>query len=315
MMERWAARLNGNPLEWLLQSDDPALRYRVMVDLEGIDPEGSEAKLLRERATATGPVAQMLSRQAEGGYWGREEDFYMRSKYRGTVWNLVLLAELGADPEHHGVKKACHFVLSRSQRPEGGFTYRTTHDGKKGLALRCLSGNMVWALSRLGFSHDPQVCRGREALVEMSQGGREWSSGGRCIQCRSGDVKLLKALAEVNAPTPIEKDVIDLLCARVLRDALPGGPRPVRPEWSGSRFPLMWDTDLVEIVTLLARCGKADERVVGTVDQIMSMQNDLGCWAQMGTYQGRCLVPVEGKGRPSRWSTLRVLTMLKSLEK
>jgi hypothetical protein len=126
MMERWVARLNGNPLEWLLQSDDPALRYRVMVDLEGIDPEGSEAKLLLERATATGPVAQMLSAQAEGGYWGREEDIYVRSKYRGTVWNLVLLAELGADPEHHGVKKACHFVLSRSQRPEGGFTYRTT---------------------------------------------------------------------------------------------------------------------------------------------------------------------------------------------
>jgi len=55
----------------------------------------------------------------------KAEDFYVRAKYKGTVWQLIILAELGADANDPRVQSACEFVLGISQdRESGGFAYR-----------------------------------------------------------------------------------------------------------------------------------------------------------------------------------------------
>jgi len=63
-------------------------------------------------------------KQEKGGYWRHPEDFYIRSKYKGAVWQLVILAELGANGDNTQVEKACKFILESSQdRQSGGFAY------------------------------------------------------------------------------------------------------------------------------------------------------------------------------------------------
>lgn len=73
-----------------------------------------------------GLAPAILAKQKEEGYWEEPKNFYT-AKYKGTVWQLLILAELGADITEDKIKKACEFILNHSQDKEsGGFAYSTT---------------------------------------------------------------------------------------------------------------------------------------------------------------------------------------------
>jgi hypothetical protein len=309
----WKDRLNGNVISWLLESKDPSLRFLTLVDLIGVRPDSSEGLEAREALMSGGPVAKILAAQQPGGHWGREEDFYVRSKYHGTVWNVSLLAEMAADPGDERVRKAGEFVLNWSMRPDGGFTHRGTAEGGEGLAMPCLSGNMAWSLSRLGFRDDPRVQRSLKDLINFVRGAAPGFSKGRCASCRSGTVKVLKALAEVPSPDTEMRSAIASLRAKVARECLPGQGREPRPEWGQVWFPLFWNTDLVEILDILGRTGGLIPEASSAIDAVLSKQDSMGRWALEGSFRGRCLVTFEPLRKPSRWATFRVLRMLKNV--
>jgi hypothetical protein len=62
----------------------------------------------------SGIVAKILEKMNNGGYWEAPASLYT-AKYKGTVWQLLTLAELGADPADDRVKAACEFILQNSQ--------------------------------------------------------------------------------------------------------------------------------------------------------------------------------------------------------
>jgi hypothetical protein len=96
-----------------------------------------------------GPVPRILAKQRPEGNWGEPKDFYQNSKYKGTIWNIILLAELCADPEDERIKAACEFVLEWSQeRSTGGFSVRGSKErgGTKGSGS-LLTSNMAFSLS------------------------------------------------------------------------------------------------------------------------------------------------------------------------
>ena len=107
-----------------------------------------------------GLAPAILAKQKEEGYWEEPKNFYT-AKYKGTVWQLLILAELGADITEDKIKKACEFILNHSQDKEsGGFAYSTTArkgGGKHSEVILCLTGNSVWSLIRLGYLEDPRT--------------------------------------------------------------------------------------------------------------------------------------------------------------
>jgi hypothetical protein len=105
----------------------------------------------------TGPVPKILSEQKQDGYWGKPEDFYVRCKYKGTVWNLILLAQLGADGNDERIKRACEFVLDNAyDRIGGGFSAKRstatippncfTRDAAKATCSR-FDINLQWSIN------------------------------------------------------------------------------------------------------------------------------------------------------------------------
>ena len=110
-----------------------------------------------------GAVPRIMARQNSDGYWETPTAFYT-VKYKGTVWQLIILAELGADEKDIRVRKACEFILANSQDPEsGGFSMHLsvkTGGGRRSELIPCLTGNMVWSLIKLAFLEDPRVQRG-----------------------------------------------------------------------------------------------------------------------------------------------------------
>jgi len=168
----WKSLLKTDPTEWLLGDDNPSVRCFTLTDVLEKSENDPDVKKSREAIMQIGVVPKILAKQKCGGYWGAAENFYIKGKYKGTVWQLIILAELLANPEEERVRKACEFVLENSQdRESGGFSYMSSPSGggAHGKVLSCLTGNMVWSLIRLGYLKDVRVQKGIEWIVKYQR--------------------------------------------------------------------------------------------------------------------------------------------------
>jgi len=279
-----------------------------------------------------GIVPKILAGQKEGGYWEEPEDFYIRTKYRGTVWQLIILAELGADGNDPRIDRVCEFVLESSQdRQSGGFSYRGSREGggQHSGVIPCLTGNMVWSLIRLGRLHDVRVQRGIDwitAYARFDDGERrapkEWPYEKRepCWgkhTCHSAAAKFLKALAEIpeGERSADVRRTIDGATEYFLRHHIfkrsHDPTKDLKPKWTKIGFPTMWDGDALEVFGTLARLGCRDPRMQDAADLIVSKQDAQGRWTLENTYNGKFRVNIERKDRPSKWVTIHALRALK----
>lgn len=330
-MTDWTSRLKGYPTEWLLEEDDPSVRYLALRDLLGKKENDSEVMEAKEQIMKVGLVPRILSKQEPGGYWGLPEQFYVSSKYRGTVWNLILLAELHADPEDERIKKACEFVLDWSQhRPSGAFSHQGSEkNGGHRSVMSCLTGNMAFSLIRLGHWEDERVRKAVDWIVQyqryeiVSQAPKEWpyqyDMCWRDHTCRSGAVKALKALTEVPEVDRTKgmrgkiDEGVDFLLAQHIFKRPPELQQVSRKEWLNLGFPLMWNTDLIEILSILGRLGVRDERMHETIEHVLSKQGENGRWKQENRFQGKFITSIERNGQDGKWVTLNALRALRGL--
>ena len=324
--------LKADPVPWLIEEDNPSVRYFTLVKLLDASPRDRRVAAAKRAIMETGTVPKILAKQNKGGYWGIAEDFYVRAKYKGTVWQLIILAELGADPRDPRIRSAGDFILRASQdRESGGFAYRGGPNGGYHSAIvPCLSGNMVWSLIRLGFGDDPRVKRGIEWLTTYARfddrtgpapSGWPYDLWNTCWgrhTCHSGVAKTLKALAEIpqKKRSPEVERTIEAAAEYFLRHHVHKRShnltKDVKPKWLKLGFPLMWDADALEVFGLLAKLGFRDPRMGEAAELILSKQDAEGRWSLEDTYNGRFLVDIEKKGRPSKWVTLLALKALKA---
>jgi len=328
----WRSLLKADPIEWLLEEDNPSVRFFTLTDILERSKSDSEAAKAKEEIMETGAVPKILSKQASEGYWEDPRNFYVRGKYKGTVWQLIVLAELGADGEDERIEKACEFVLENVQdRESGGFSYLGSKagGGEHDKVLPCLSGNMVWSLIRFGYIEDSRVQQGINWIIKyqrfddgISEAPKGWLYDNRekCWgkhTCHMGVVKALKALAEI--PTGKRsrdvKSAIEEGAEYVLKHHIHKRShdlsRVSKAEWLQFGFPLMWDTDALEVLLILLKLGYREKRMQEAVDLVASKQDSQGRWKLERTFNGRFQVNIEQKGRPSKWITLNALRALK----
>lgn len=321
----------ADPTEWLLEEDNPSVRYLALRDLLGKGDDDPEVRETKRRIMEVGVVPKVLAKQEPGGHWGPPEHFYQNSKYKGTVWNLILLAELCADPGDQRIRNACEFVLARSQhRPSGGFSCKgTAKNGGNRSVFSCLTANMLFALVRLGYGRDERVIRGFEWISEHQRfdlgpyDNREWPYQydlcWRNHTCRSGAVKVLKALSEVPEEewTPGMRskagEGAEFLLAQRVFYRPPELKEISRRNWLTFGFPLMWNTDLVEILFILGKLGVRDERMDEAIEVVLSKQGENGRWKQENHFSGKFVTTIETNGRDSKWVTLNALRALKAI--
>jgi len=331
-MSDWKSCLRADPAEWLLERDNPSVRYLALTEIRGVPAGDPQAKKARAAIMKTGVVPRILAKQETGGYWDKPEKLYV-SKYKGTVWQLIVLAEHTADGEDERIRKACEFVLERSQDIEsGGFSMHhavKTGGGRHSEVIPCLTGNMVWSLIRLGYLNDSRVQRGVEWItryqrfddaVNRRPKGWPYDRYEMCWgrhTCHMGVVKALKALAEIpddsrsaDVRQTIDEGIEFLLKHHVFKRSHDLS-KVSKPGWKRFGFPTMYRTDVLEILFILTRLGCRDERMQEAVDLVVSKQDATGRWNLASTFNGRFQVDVEEKGKPSKWVTLNALRTLK----
>jgi hypothetical protein len=324
--------LKADPTEWLLGEDNPSVRCFTLTDILEKGENDPNVKKSRKVIMQTGAVPRILAKQKSGGYWGVPENFYIKGKYKGTVWQLMILAELGANPEEERVRKACEFMFENSQdRESGGFSYMSVSSGggARGKMLPCLTGNIVWSLIRLGYLKDARVQKGIQWIVKYQRfddGVKDAAKGWpydkyeRCWgrhSCHMGVVKALKALAEIpederseDVKCTVEKGAEHILKHHIHKRSH-DLTRVCKPEWLRFGFPLMWNTDALEILGILTKLGYHDRRMQEAVDLVVSKQDETGRWKLERSFNGRFQVNIEQEGKPSKWITLNALRILK----
>jgi hypothetical protein len=328
----WRSVLRTDATTWLLEEDNPSVRYYALSDLLERPEDDDEVRETKGEIMKIGVVPKILAKQKEGSYWENAENFYIKSKYRGTVWQLIVLAELGADGNDCHVKRACEFIFEHAQdRQSGGFSYLGTEMGGGGhdSVLPCLTGNMVWGLIRLGYLEDPRVQRGIDWITDhqrFDDGAQEPPRGWpyeereRCWgkhTCHMGVVKALKALAEIpenrrsKAVNSTIKDGAEHMLKHHIYKRSHNLDRVSKPEWLKFGFPLMWNTDTLEILGILTKLSYRDKRMQEAIDMVISKQDARGRWKLEHTFNGRFQVNIEQKGKPSKWITLNALRVLK----
>jgi len=87
--------------------------------------------------------------------------------------------------------------------------------------------------------------------------------------------------------------------------------RVPKPGWLKFGFPLMYQTDVLEILGILTKLGYKDERMQEAIDIVISKQDNEGRWMLENTFNGRYQVNIEQKEKPSKWITLHALRILK----
>lgn len=324
--------MNDETLSWLLEKENPSVRYftlTTLLDRPQDDPEVVETKaaIMNE-----GLVPKILSRQNGDGSWGVPERLYS-DKYTGTVWTLLTLAELGADGGDDRVRNACEFIFSRSQNPEsGGFSIGSSAKTGSGLAsgvIPCLTGNMVFSLIRLGYSGDARLQSAMEWILTYQRADDNTDSppaGGiydrfeGCFgkhTCFMAAAKTLKALAALppDQRTPEIRSKMDELADFFLIHHIYKKSHHLeevaKPGWLKFGFPLMYQTDVLEILALFADIKMYDSRLSEALGVVRAKQTVSGRWNLENTFNGKTTVNIEKKGAPSKWITLRALRVLK----
>ncbi len=335
----WKNQLRKDSLPWLLESDDPSVRYLALRDLLDLSPDDRELKSARKAAHKEGPIAEVLSKMEKDGYWVKPGPGY-NPKYRSTVWSLILLAQLGASAsEDKRIEQACNYLLDHMC--EGG-QFTTTTSGAPSGTIDCLQGNLLWSLMELGYD-DPRMDIAYEWMARTVTGdgiapleekdapvryyaykcGPTFACGvNNSLPCAWGGVKVMLAFSKLPAKqqTPLIKRAIKQgvkfffgIDPSTAKYPTRLGEKPNRAWWKFG-FPVFYITDLLQLTEAMVGLEYGtDQRLANTVDIIREKQNQHGQWLMEYDYTGKTWLDFGEKKQPNKWVTLRALRVLKSL--
>ena len=339
-MTVWKDKLNKDPIPWLLEPDkfQPAIRYFTLRDIAGCNQDSSEIQEARTAIMSTGPVPKILNAQKQEGYWSKPGPGYS-PKYQGTVWQVIFLAQLGADGAHPAVRAACEYVLCHSIASHGGFSV----NGTPSTFIHCLAGNLGAALIDLGWLGDQRLQSALEWQARMITGtgiadskskntseryyaytpGPLFACGPNGgLPCAWGGVKAMLALSKV--PPPLRTQTMNSAIDQGLEFLFSHDPAVAdypfgfgnKPSssWFKFGYPIGYVTDVLQNLEVLVAMGQANcPRLAHALEMVESKQDSQGRWKMEYSLNGKMWADIEKKGQPSKWVTLRAVRVLKAV--
>ncbi len=339
----WKKALKADPADWLLEEDDPGVRYLALRDI--VEADEKEVQAARHKAHREGPIATILDNMNPEGYWIKPGNVYA-NKCRGTVWSIISLAELGASiEEDKRVGAACAYLIDQALLKSGQFS----PSGKATNMGLCLQGNMLLSLSDLGY-RDSRLDTAYEWTAQMVTGEgvsnkvnpdglapgegvpgpfRSFKYIGPRFTCRTNKnmpcgwagVKVMMAFSRLPVERraglikrAIETGIDFFLSGDPSKAEFPGHRTGVPDKrWWQFRFPSFWGADILQIAEALTALGYgSDPRLANTLKLILSKQDENGRWPLEYVDQNHKMwVKYGKKDKPNKWVTLRALRVLK----
>jgi hypothetical protein len=289
-------------LTWLLEEDDPSVRYWTLTRILGRGAKDAEVIEAKKAIMERGPAVEILARYARNGRWEDERNHY-QLKYKSTHWQLLLLAELAADGREERIAGACRRMIGE-MADEDGFTQ-----------LPCFLGNMVGYLFALGYGNDERVSKFCEKLARQGTDGEWRCKYNRDLPCAWGAARALFGFSKIpkfDWSNPVQ-DGIQAGVSFLSRYKLTEGNYPTSGTrhalWDRLSFPLFYQADVLLTLRALAEL----EELTGfpdyddAMDWLASRRRSDGRWNGSSPYTSRMWTKLENSGRPSKWITWQVL--------
>ena len=328
-MTRSAPRPKHPPvLDWLLEDDEPAVRYRALVDL--LDRKESDPDVRSTRATIprVGWAHDQLHSQGPSGFWeprapkGVREwiNFLYYPTYTATNWRALVLADLGLDASNPRIKKLAELIFEYKLRLSSPFNFFYEE--------MCISANTARMLTRFGYADDHRVRKLYDWLLEDQRENGGWN----CSQGTPGTLDVWEPLAAFAAlPPPKRSPRMETAIARgaefyLERKLLHEGGRYA--PWSRFHYPNHYFYDVLIGLDLMTALGFAGDPRLREALQILEekrqpngawlmdrLHPDVGPGPAYRSYKEHAKpLVIEKPGRPSKWITLVALRIIKRVE-
>lgn len=307
--------------EWLLEPDDPSVRYRTLTELMGKPAGDPVAAASRKAIPGSAPVAALLDAMHPDGYWlqknprtgtmiGSGAEY---GPFGTTHFCLSYLAELGLDRRHPKVKLAAERYLDL-QQPDGDWLGH----------FSCLYGYNIRTFIKLGYRRDKRLQRS----VELLLGSARKDSGylcdphetprGRTKSCIRGSVKALAAFAELGPEYWEHPSCRGLVEYFLDRQGIYKRSDPksfVNRDVQTMIYPFHWRASLVEVLYFLSRMGcGSDPRLKRAWELLASKSRPDGRYLLEWT-PSQSSWKVGKRGADNKWMTLYTLLALKAAGK
>jgi hypothetical protein len=301
-MDHWLNHLNDDPLLWLLDPENPSIRYWTLVDILDRPIESSDVQEARAAIADQPLVKELFALQRAEGYWGDEETKPYTAQ--GAVTVLTLLHHLGVLPDQR-TRAGCESLLKNFQNASGGFSMtKTLRNG----IFPCTTGEHLAFLVYFGLGDDPRV-RAAFAFLLKEMFADDALDCGRYQHrdCLWGAIAALNGLAvlPIDMQTGQSQHVVTRL-ANLLLDTRYDFEGEYK-RWLTFSVPRGWD--LLSALKALAAHGYArDPRFKRLFDRILNRQDDHGRWLCGSASR---TWPIEKRNQPSKWITLDALRIIK----
>ena len=312
-----------SPLEWLIEEDQPAVRYLALTTLQGKPETASEVRAANAQIPKKGWAADILARQDPAGWWARGENLYT-PKYLSTNWMLLILADLGLTGADPRIDKACKLWIRKFSMEDGGFSMSGTKRGHL-----CTTGNMARALVRFGYADHPKVRSAFEWLEKTRDKNGGWSCFGSGRNLDSWEGMSAFAVYPREKWTPGMTRAVEDAAEFYLQRELHKQGDPYRP-WERFHYPVHYYYDLLVGLDFLTALGYTDDpRLDYALTLLKKKRRPDGRWnldavhpdlegkmaEWYAKYPKHALTPfaLERAGEPSKMITLTAMRVLARL--
>ena len=290
-------------LDWLLDSD-PSIRWQVLRDL--VDAPADQVRTERSRVATEGWGARLLALQGEDGqwaggtYWAAGDDDPTGQPWTATTYSLLLLRDLGLDPNSREARHAVRLVRDNSRWEQGNQPF---FDGE---VEPCINGMTVALGAYFGESVEAAVQRLiREQLPDggwncETERGSVRSSFHTTICVLEGLLEHERATGGTTGSRAARRRGEEYLLDRgLLRRKSTGAV--IDEDWLRFSFPTRWFYDVLRGLDYFRAAGdKPDGRLAEAVGAVRSKRRDDGTWPLENTHPGAVHFALEdGDGQPA----------------
>jgi len=275
----------------LLGSEDPAVRWRLMVRVLGEDPVSRRSQAVQQEVKDSPRVRSLLA--------GLNTAKHVYAKWQGAHWVLAALADIGYPSGDEALASAAQQVLETWLQDGfyAEFEARSKAEAykKRGVAVmhgryrRCASqqGNALYFLTKLGLIDQFAAHRLVERLLHW-----QWPDGGwNCDKNPQADSSSImetllpmcglhlfgRETQTMRAVDAARRAAEVLLTRRLFKRRSDG--TPIHPEFICLHYPLYWHYDFLGGLKAMAEVGLVDDpRCADALDLLEQKELPGGGW-------------------------------------
>lgn len=315
-------------LEWLLEPNQPSVRYYTLTDLLARNEGDPEVKAARVRIPRVGWAHDLLASQKPEGFWEAHQprtvrewvNFLRFPVFSSSVWKGIVLSDLGltaAEPRIRRLADRIFAHLLPLSSPVNIFTEEV-----------CIVGNVARMMTRFGYGEDRRVKKLYDWMIEDQRDDGGWN----CVQGKAGTLDCWEALdafavvPKANRTAAMERAISNGAEFYLERKLFEEGRRYA--PWFRFHYPTHYFYDVLVGLDVLTRLGYAgDRRLDPAVQVLREKRRSDGTWVLDRVHpdeggrngdgaKARKVRPLalERAGEPSKWITLTALRVLRRVE-